>query len=615
MGVCGRVGKFPWWAGCWAVACAALGVAAAEPAPAPAPAPETLDVAASGHEMPELPATQPDGFAVLPFTNHSGVLGLNWMSAGMPAVLADKLDAHPGVRRALPADVLPAKMAPPASSDDELGLALEVAQAQGARWIFAGSVRRPSWTFELTVRLYDVSGQQVQRVGEEIAVGEFADYSRVMDRALAPLLARAGLTPSAEVAARMARVASKDFYALTLFGRALAALHGLGDTPDAATAALGLRRTVFIEPQFAEAHRLLAVAYERLGKRSAARAQLAWALEVKPDCTPALGGLLRMSRAAREGDDTLALVERAIRTRPDDVDLRRLHGELLWEANLIDAASRELSRLIKARPEDAGARRLMVLVHASKGSTEDLVRELEKLIQLEPDDVLARLDLAAAYRRVGRDDEAIATYEAVLAKQPNHVQALKFLGDLYKQKQRMDKAIAMYERALKSRPNDPRPYFLLGEAYSQIGDIKRAEKVYLRAQRFPKYVADAYDMLGAIYYQRGELSNSLWYLGKAVARRPSKASARYNSGLVLSASGERERALEQLAVAADLAPDDGDVRYATGVVLLRMGRLEAAEVAFKDALVLKPTHADALTNLKLIAQLRRRATEGEAVLR
>ena len=54
---------------------------------------------------------------------------------------------------------------------------------------------------------------------------------------------------------------------------------------------------------------------------------------------------------------------------------------------------------------------------------------------------------------------------------------------------------------------------------------------------------------------------------------------------------------------------------ATGVVLLRMGRLEAAEVAFKDALVLKPTHADALTNLKLIAQLRRRATEGEAVLR
>jgi len=610
MGVRGRVGKF--WG--LALVCAG-GVALAQPGASPAP--EVLQVPLGNHLTPDIPAVLPDGFAVLPFSNRSGVKGLDWMSAAMPAVLADKLDAHPGLRRALPPAILPEGLPPPAGDDAavEGALAVAVAHNQGARWVFAGGVRRPSWTFELTVRLYDTKGGVATRVGEELVLGEFADYSSLMDKVLGGLLAKAGLTPPAAAAVRMARVPTKDFYALTLYGRGLSALHGLGGEPLPKPAEDVLRRVVYIDPQFAEAHRLLGYVYRAAGKKSHARGQYRWALDVRPDYTPALAGLIRMSREAREAEDTLALVEQAITVRPDDLELRLLHGELLWEANLPDLASQQLGRLIAVQPNNVGARRLMVLIHASRGSTADLVRELETLIALEPDDILARLDLGAAYRRVGRDDDAIATYEAVLARSPNHVQALKFLGDLYKSKNQMGKAIAVYERALKARPNDPRPYFLLGEAYSQIGDVRRAEKVYLRAQRFPQYIADAYDMLGALYYTKGNFSSAIWYLSKAVMRRPSKATARYNYGLALSASGQKERALEHLKVAADLAPDDADVRYATGVVLLRLGKLEAAEVAFKDALVLDPEHLDALANLKLIADFRRRATEGEAVVR
>ncbi len=608
MKVAGRLGKF-----CAVVSLLCFGgVAVAQNADDAEPAAETLQMSAGAHATPDIPAARPEGFAVLPFANRSGVTGLEWMSAGVPAIIADKLDANPGLSRAMPPFIVPAGEAAPIDDAAEALLAQKVAAAQGARWIFGGHVRRPNWTFELTVRLWQVDGGQAVLIGAVTGVGEFTEYSPLIDRALRTLLERAGRPMAEATMDRVARVPTKDFYAFTLYGRGLANLHGLGKKVHSDTGGDVLKRVVFIDPKFAEAHRLLAAHHRASGNAVKARGQYRWALDLRPDFHAALTALIRMNREEHEGDDTLALIEQALALRPDDLEMRLYHGEMLWEAGFAELAQKELLRLLAVRPDDANARRIMVLIHASKGDNAELVKELEKLCALLPDDVMSRLDLAAAYRRVGRDPDAIAAYEAVLEKDPKHLQALKFLGDLYKSNNETKKAIAMYERALASNRADPRPYFLLGEAYGEIGDIKSAERVYLRAQRFPKYIADAYNMLGAIYYKRREYSSALWYLQQAVKKRPNLANVHYNLGLVLSVSDRTDRALRHLRVAADLDPDDGDIRYAQGVVLLRMGKLEAAEAAFKDALVRAPSHADALANLKLIADLRRRATSGEA---
>jgi len=58
-------------------------------------------------------------------------------------------------------------------------------------------------------------------------------------------------------------------------------------------------------------------------------------------------------------------------------------------------------------------------------------------------------------------------------------------------------------------------------------------------------------------------------------------------------------------------PADADIQFELGVAELRLGRLEEAEKAFQEAVRLDPRHEDALHNLKLIDELRRRAREGE----
>lgn len=557
---------------------------------------------------PEIPKRLPDGYMVLAFENQSGVAGLEWMRIGLPVILGEKLEAHPGLRPTYGRMVLPSG-APPAAID--AAAVARAGRAQGALFVWTGEYTRKNWKLELTVRLWKIDGETATLVGEKTEYGDFGRAFAMLDEAILELVARAGRPAPAATADAIRRAPTQDFYAYTLYGRGVLALHGLGRAQDLAKAEKDLARSVFIDPKFAEAHRMLALLYEAKGQPAKARGQLVYALDLRPDYYAPLAALVAIAVEAKERDEAIALATRALALRPWDHEVRFALGAMLWEEGDVDGAHLELSRLTAAKPDHLAARRVLVLVHSAKGDGASLAAELEKILQLDPDDEAARLDLGAAYHALGRDPEAIAIYEAVVEKNPKHLQALKFLGDLHKSRGELGRAIVYYERALAANRNDPRPYFLLGAAYVEAGDDKKAIRIYLQAQRFTRYLGDAFNNLGAIYYRMGRNDEALWYLGIAAKKKPSSAKVHYNHGLALVKAHRRDQAIESFTRAAELDPTDAEIRYAMGVVLLRMGRLEDAEAAFEEAARLDPQHEHALHNLRLIDDLRRRAQEGE----
>lgn len=565
---------------------------------------------AQAADTPEIPRSLPDGYIVLPFANDSGVNGLEWMRVGLPAALAEKLEAHPGLRP-LHGDVIVPAGAPPATIDATT--VATVAKAQGAKFVWTGSFTRPNWKLEFTLRLWQVDGDKAEAtlVGEKKEHGDFSDCFEMLDDAALDLLGKAGRPVPAKVVERVSRAPTGDFYAFTLYGRGLMALHGLGASSELGVAEKNLARSVFIDPKFAEAHRLLAVVYERAGKTGKARGQLAFALDLRPDYYAPLALLVKSAYAAKEREEAMTLAERALALRPWDLDVRYMLAEMRWDEGDADGAYTELSRLVAFKSDHLPARRILVLIHSAKGNSSELAAELEKIIALDPADEAAKLDLGAAYHALGKDESAIAIYDAIVQKNPKHMQALKFLGDLYRSRGDLKTAISYYEKALATNKQDPRPYFLLGAAYLTAGQTKDALRIYKQAQKFTRYLGETYSNLGAIYYQQGNNDEALWYLSQAVKKRPSNPRVHYNYGLALSKAHKRELAHAEFSDAVQLEPGDAEFRYALGVSLLRLGRIEEAEKSFQEAATIDPTHDDARHNLRLIEELRRRAKEGE----
>lgn len=588
------------------VAAAAAGAASAEP-PAGAARP-AVELAPS---VPGVPAHMPAPFAVMAFENRSGVQGLGWMSAGAAFLVGEKAEVMRGLRPAYGSLVVPPGAPVAASASAVAGFA----RKSGARWVLTGWVARPNWDLRLAVALWRIDAHGgAHKVAEAVRTGEFARYSDFAAAELTEVFGKAGMPPDAAERAALEHTPSSDFYAYTLFGRALSATLGTEGPRDLDRALKVGQRAVFIDPKMCEAQRLLAQLYAGQGKDDKARGRLAWALSLRPSYYPAVALLAQLAQRDKKGDQAVELYEQALRLRPWDLEVRYQLGKLLWNSGDADGAFREMSRVIEHRPSDVRARRVLVLIHASRGDNADLVKELEAVSELDPRDEATRMDLAAAYAAVGRTGDAIRTYKKVVAVNPHQIQALKFLGDLSRRKGDTDGALGYYNKALKTDPDDPRAYFLLGAMYTDAGNDRLARRIYQKAERFKKFLPETYNNLSAIAYREHHLGEALWYSKRAVAKRPSSARFRYNYALALSASRLTDQALAQIDKALAMEPNQVELHYLRGVILLRKGQAGSARAEFEKTLALDAKHQGARHNIQLLDELARRARHGEIVI-
>lgn len=547
----------------------------------------------------------------MPFENRSGVVGLEWMRLAVPFVLGERLEGFVKLRPVYSTFVVEAL--PKDSERVDATAVAAFAKQSGARWVFTGWVQRPNWKLELGVTLYKIAAGKAVRIHEVVKQGEFKDVHVLLTSAIAELGKSAGLDSQRDNAALLARESTQDFYAFTLFGRALWATLAAKSAKDWERARKTMERTAYIDPAFLEAQRMVAALYHKDGRDVIATGRLELVLKDRPDYAAAVASLARSTLAKGQTLAARELFERLLQLRPWDLEARYDYGEVLWEQGRDDDAFAQFSMVTKQRPNHIRARRALVLIHAKRIDTSSLVTELQAISKLAPTDIPTRLDLAAALVAADRIDEAIEAYKGIEQLDARNVQALKFLGDLYRNRGQVQRAIRYYGLAIKAAPGDPRAYFLLGSTYLGAGNDDAARRIFLKAQRFAHFRAESYNNLGAIELRRDRVHQSLWYLRRAVKLKPQIARYHYNLALSLSRTRQSDEALSEINEALRLQADNAESHYLRGVVLLRKGAAETAREAFKRTLALEPGHKDAAHNLALLNEMRRKATEGEVV--
>jgi adenylate cyclase len=386
---------------------------------------KVLDARPNHHPAPQRPASktstkgQRSSICVLPFANMSGDPEQEYFSDGISEdIITDltKISALNVVSRN--------------TAFTFKGKAVDVGQVATqlkVRHVVEGSVRKAAGRVRITAQLIDAANDR--HVWAERYDRDLNDIFAIQDEishAIVDAL-KVKLLPEEEKAIERRGTDNVDAYNLFLMGRQTYATGYEADARRLDAIIRMCRRAVEIDPNYADAWALIALA------------------EV----------LLRSSVGRQSGDGGLAAAERALALNPDLAEAHAVKARILSEENRYDEAGHEIDIALRLDPESYQVNRAAALLRFRQKQIEEAIPYWEKALTLEQDNFGSAGMLVTVYTALGKHEAAqraakitLERCEKVLARDSNngaamgHVSlALAVLGQHERAKEWMERAL------------------------------------------------------------------------------------------------------------------------------------------------------------------------------
>jgi len=145
---------------------------------------------------------------------------------------------------------------------------------------------------------------------------------------------------------------------------------------------------------------------------------------------------------------------------------------------------------------------------------------------------------------------------------PHNPIALTGLGTELGKRQQYDKALALLQDSFEQDPGDPHTNFILGYTYFLMGRYKEAETFLDRGVtlRPEDTHADQFAYVGMAELKIGNLDKAEWAIRQAMQRQPGIEKYHYALGLVLEQEGKRTEAAGAFKDALAINPSNADAR-------------------------------------------------------
>jgi TolB-like protein/lipoprotein NlpI len=319
------------------------------------------------------PAVPEQSVAVLPFADMSEKKDQEFFSDGLTEEIIDMLSSVPDLK-------VPARTSSFHFKGKQTTLA-DIAKTLGVAHVLEGSVRRSGDNLRVTAQLIRADSahllwsQTFDRKADDILKIQ-DDIARAVVGALKGRL-KASLLPES-IGTTSAEAYSLYFQANQLFRQGL--------TEDDTRRALAqVKKSLDLDPQFAQALALQSAMLDDLGMRSEARQAVDKALELNPSLAVAHFALARFLMS--------------------DYD--------------IPGSEKELRRALEIDPELAGALDTIALFQAFRGQFTQSIETYQRVIAMDPVNPQRYLKLSLVYFYAGRFPESLATDRRMRELQPN----------------------------------------------------------------------------------------------------------------------------------------------------------------------------------------------------
>jgi TolB-like protein/Flp pilus assembly protein TadD len=325
----------------------------------------------------------------------------------------------------------------------------QIGQELGVTTIIEGGVQRAGSQVRINVQLIDARQDKhlwAETYDRELtAENVFAIQSEIATAVASAL--QAVLTPEAT-----RDLPTRNLDALEAYFRAKS---NDGSAAQTAAAIAHLERALALDPDFAEAHALVADQYLR---------------QVWTDGRP----------AAEQVAKAQPHVERALALAPQSSSAYMALGHLRNRQRDIDGAVAELRKANELGPNNAAAYALLGYVQLwSQRDSGAAVQSYRRALELDPLSPLIRQQMAEALSVDGRFDDARTQLDQLLKDAPTAVEGIRNYGELQEHAyHRLDQAIKAYRRAVALDPKNPNFASKVALAYFRLGD-KTAAKSWL----------------------------------------------------------------------------------------------------------------------------------------
>ncbi len=366
------------------------------------------------------------------------------------------------------------------------------------------------------------------------------------------------------------------------------------------------------DPQLAEAHYNLGVAFAALGQLDRAISAFKEALEHNPNLYEAHFSLGRCYQ------------------RFDDAGRAYIH----------------YSNACNTRPHAAEPRYYLGLMHQSHGAHELATRCFAEALRVEPtfvspevqDEVLvtrSEEEVVQWYYRLSRDlkqqhyeEEAERIYRALLQWRAQEYDAHYLLGNLLARRRRWEESMEEYGRVpphnkyyvearlrmstimrlqkqpkhayeilfecAKLHPGQGQLFLHMGKLLYDMGKNESARRAFERAVQLLPQDPQAHYLLGFSYMMLGRENWTLAAWRKAVELSPNSHSLRYDLGYIYIRRGRYDLAAAEFAYVLEHWPDDVETNFMLGLCYKELMEPARAITLFEKVLRRNPRHAQAL---------------------
>jgi tetratricopeptide (TPR) repeat protein len=351
--------------------------------------------------------------------------------------------------------------------------------------------------------------------------------------------------------------------------------------PEAAVQSL--RTAIDLRPDWAEAHFLLGTALVMTGERTAARTELARALELDASLIEARRILAEVHAALGEHEYAIEEGRRYLGQKPDAVTTRIRVAQSLLATGRVDAALAEVQAIDESQ-RDMQVDYAIGRIYLSKGDPVNARKHLMAALEAQPQnpDILgAVLQLD---RREGLLESSAERINAAVAANPDDAALQKLAGTLALAQGRGADAEAAFKRAIELDPDSADASRMLAEFYARTGRTQQAIETYEQALVARPDQPQLHHLLGVLYEFGGQTDLAIQHYEEAIRYAPNQAESKNNLAYLFAESGENlDRALDLAQEAKALMPDDPNTSDTLGWVLYRRGVPTAAIGYLKEA--------------------------------